>query len=565
MKSGGSGMTGVAKVHAAAMTLRLQLSGRLFAACGLWLVALGVYFVLLRPALLPEDPRFMGSSLEALRAAAPGLERWLGLVFNVMGGFMVATGALTLLLARRYLAGRARGTLTAMTLAGVASVALMSATNFALDSDFRWLLLVPALVWSAALVCYVREGTRSGVVGVVGQRSGERRFFRDQAFHFQTLRALNNLRADGADTGEVLETIAHIREGDTASWYAAWEATASRVLERTGRIGDPRSRGQALLRAHNYLRTAEFFLAPSDPKRPITFRRNVDAFEAGLDALQVRRERTRIPLGPNHLNAIFYPPPDGSGPRPLLVFCGGFDSTLEELYFALVPAAHERGFSVLTFEGPGQGAVLREQQLTFRPDWEVPTSAVLDAHFAAHPRSGKTILIGMSMGGYLAPRAAAFDRRIDGVVAFDVLFDFGAVARSTVPAFALWLRQRRWDALLNLLIATMARLSPGFAWSVANGQWVLGTASAMETLDVLRAYTLAPVAGRIEADVLILAGGEDHFIPTGQAADFSKALTAARSVRTIVYDRTSGGAEHCQMGAQSLWHADLFDWIAGLD
>ena len=113
----------------ASATERLQLSGKLFAACGLWLVALGVYFIVLRPALLPEDPRVMGSSLEVLRTAAPGLERWLNLVFNVMGGFMVATGALTLLLARRYLAGRARGTLTAMTLAGVASVALMSATS----------------------------------------------------------------------------------------------------------------------------------------------------------------------------------------------------------------------------------------------------------------------------------------------------------------------------------------------------------------------------------------------------------------------------------------------------
>lgn len=96
----------------------------------------------------------MGSSIETLRAAAPGLERWLGHVFNVMGGFMVATGAITVLVACRYLAGRERGTLTAMAIAGVASVALMSATNFMLHSDFRWLLLLPALL------CYLREGSR---------------------------------------------------------------------------------------------------------------------------------------------------------------------------------------------------------------------------------------------------------------------------------------------------------------------------------------------------------------------------------------------------------------------
>lgn len=400
-------------------------------------------------------------------------------------------------------------------------------------------------------------------MGARSQR-GERRFFRDQAFHFQTLRALNNVRTDGADMGEVLEIVRHIREGDTASWYQAWEAAATRLVLRADRLADMRSRGQAMLRAHNYLRTAEFFLAPSDPQRAPTFRRNVAAFEAGLDALQVQCERTTVPFGPHHLNAIFYPGPAGAEPRPLLVLCGGFDSTLEELYFTLVPAAHERGFGVLAFEGPGQGAVLREQQLTFTHQWELPTTAVLDAHFARHPSRGKTIMIGMSMGGYLAPRAAAFDRRIDGVVAFGVLYDFGAVARATVPAIALWLRARRWDTLLNALIAAKIRLSTGFAWSVANGQWVLGTESAMATLDALDSYTLALVAERIRCDVLILAGAEDHFIPVGQAAEFAGALITARSVRTVIYDRASGGAEHCQMGAQSLWHADLFDWIAGI-
>ena len=146
--------------------VRLQLSGKLFAVCGLWLAALGVYFLLLRPTLLPEDPRFMGASIETLRAAAPGLERWLGHVFNVMGGFMIATGSLTMLVACRYLASRARGTLTVMVMAGTASVALMSATNFMLHSDFRWLLLAPALLWLAGVICYLREDVPEPMTGV---------------------------------------------------------------------------------------------------------------------------------------------------------------------------------------------------------------------------------------------------------------------------------------------------------------------------------------------------------------------------------------------------------------
>ena len=61
-----------------------------------------------------------------------------------------------------------------------------------------------------------------------------------------------------------------------------------------------------------------------------------------------------------------------------------------------------------------------------------------------------------------------------------------------------------------------------------------------------------------------MAGADDHFIPVTQAADFAGTLTAARSVRTINYHRASGGAQHCQMGAQSLWHADFFDWVASI-
>lgn len=139
--------------------LKLKPSAKLFLACGIWLVVLGLYFILLRPALLPEDPRFIGLSLDAIRSAAPGLERWLGHVFDVMGGFMVATGALTIVVACRLPERRERRTFIALLVAGAASVALMSATNFLLHSDFRWPLLLPALLWLVGLACYWREGS----------------------------------------------------------------------------------------------------------------------------------------------------------------------------------------------------------------------------------------------------------------------------------------------------------------------------------------------------------------------------------------------------------------------
>lgn len=140
-------MHGPSKAH--------PVSTWLLAGCGIWLIALGFYFAVMRPPLLPEDPRFMGTTLAQIRADVPGLENWLKRVFTVMGGFMASAGGLTVFLATTTLRLRPRGTSWAMALSGALTVGLMSATNFALQSDFRWVLLLPALVWLAGLATYV--------------------------------------------------------------------------------------------------------------------------------------------------------------------------------------------------------------------------------------------------------------------------------------------------------------------------------------------------------------------------------------------------------------------------
>ena len=124
-------------------------------ACGLWLVALGLYFIFIRPPLLQEDLKFMGISIEQIRTATPGLEAWTQRVFVVMGGFMAGMGVLTVFVTHTAMPSRLKGTSLALGLGGALTVALMSASNFALHSDFRWLLLVPALAWITGLGCYI--------------------------------------------------------------------------------------------------------------------------------------------------------------------------------------------------------------------------------------------------------------------------------------------------------------------------------------------------------------------------------------------------------------------------
>ena len=121
---------------------------------GAILMALGLYFAFLRPPLLPEDPRFMGSSLAQVQEALPGLSLWLRRVFWVMGGYIFATGLLTVYLALTAFRSRARGAASVVAVSGLASIGLMVVVNFVIASDFRWLILSFALPWAVALVLH---------------------------------------------------------------------------------------------------------------------------------------------------------------------------------------------------------------------------------------------------------------------------------------------------------------------------------------------------------------------------------------------------------------------------
>ena len=136
---------------------RQRISGWIFVACGVWMMGLGTYFVAFRPPLLAEDLRHIGSSLADLQAALPRLEGWLDRVFGVVGGFMAGAGALTIFVAATAVRRRERGTGATLALVGLLTVVGMSATNFAIDSDFKWVLLAPALLWIAGMVCYLLE------------------------------------------------------------------------------------------------------------------------------------------------------------------------------------------------------------------------------------------------------------------------------------------------------------------------------------------------------------------------------------------------------------------------
>lgn len=140
---------------------RWTLSSILLAAAGGTLIIAGLYFLLLRPALLPEDIRYMELSPAELAAVRPRLEAWLAHVFRVMGGY-VATGVLTVTLAATAFRAHHRAAVIGALIGGAASIGLMEGVNFVLGSDFNWVLLAMGLLWGASFIAYRFEAGSPG-------------------------------------------------------------------------------------------------------------------------------------------------------------------------------------------------------------------------------------------------------------------------------------------------------------------------------------------------------------------------------------------------------------------
>ena len=387
--------------------------------------------------------------------------------------------------------------------------------------------------------------------------------FNDQTFSFELLRAASYGQYGGSEIGEVLATAKQIREGDFESWHVVWQRTAARIEAIAAQIRDQGhliSAGQAFLRASNYYRTAEFFLAPDDPRRMPTFEKGRTTFWQFLELSGLCVERVRIPYERTTLPGYFYRVDHSRAPRRTLLSVGGFDSTGEELYFFAAAPALQRGYNVLTFEGPGQGEPLRAQHLPARPDYEVPVRAAVD-YLLTRPEVDheRIALMGTSLGGYYAPRAAAFEPRLKALIIHGVVFDWWATQTRTKPALGLlvskWKSPRGVQAVLNVAMHSNSELR----WSVKNAMWVLGKQNPIELVHEMQRYTLKDTAELIRQPTLILHGEKDHFIPREQVDMLYAALKAPKTLR--VFTEEEGAEEHCQIGNMALLHQVLFDWL----
>ena len=391
--------------------------------------------------------------------------------------------------------------------------------------------------------------------------------FDNETFSFETLRTAGFAAYAGADLGEVLATASHIGEGDEASWHQAWKATARRVAEigeQALASGRRVSAREALLRASNYYRTAADFLLEhpaTDPEMTLLSAGQHDTFAAAAALFDTPVQDVSIPYEDTTLPAYLFLVDDSDAARPTIIYNSGYDSTRQESYFAIAAAALRRGYNVLAFDGPGQGAALRDQKLRMRPDWEAAITPVVDyALTRGEIAADKIVLFGYSLGGYLVARAAAFEHRIAALILDDGIHDFhAAFAGSLPPPFiGSWIEEGRDDVAAPVLTMLMA-LSTNVRWGLRNGMWVFGADSFADLIRMARDYTLDGIAHQIVAPTLIMDPENDKFLK-GQPQLVEKALTSA-STTLVTLTSAEGAGEHTHAGALGRAHQIMFDWL----
>lgn len=393
----------------------------------------------------------------------------------------------------------------------------------------------------------------------------------DSDFHFELLRDISLAPYEGADIGEVLVAANKIKPKDFESYYRAFNDLATRV-DKVARSIDTRknpiSARQSFFKAATYYRSADFFLHGNwtDPRIYSLWDKHLAAFNSAMALLPVPGQRVTLRAkGANFtIPAIFFGCGQ-PGPRPTIILGNGYDGPQEEMYHVIGAAAIERGINVITYEGPGQATVRREQNIGFIPDWEKVVTPVIDYLLTRPEVDSRSIgLLGYSLGGYLAPRAAAFDHRLAAVFAVDGVYDYGAANLDSFPD-ELKAIFKSGNATLFDKYVMQGLANPeaptSVVWGVQQGLWSFNVKSPFEWMTKVQEYTLANVVNKIKTPVFVAQAERDEVIP-GQSEGLAKKL--GKLATHHVFESEDGAAYHCSVGASVLQNQVMLDWFEGI-
>ncbi|GLB29445.1 alpha/beta hydrolase [Lacrimispora amygdalina] len=375
-------------------------------------------------------------------------------------------------------------------------------------------------------------------------KKGTYKFHTNPNFNYQ----LNRTYAWSNGDLEELKAVA-AKITDAATWEKELLELAEKALQE-----------KRMENAIAYYRMAEFFMYDGHPAKITTYDKAVNLFydyHADLFKSQMIK-RDLVPFGAAHLPVLYTIPEDGKFTDTILLH-GGYDSYMEE-FVPMMLYLRENGFAVYLFEGPGQGGALRKEGLTFIPQWEIPVKTILDYY-----NLNDVTIIGLSLGGMLAPRAAAFEGRIKRVVAWSLLPNLFDLFLYDMPKnfqqVTRLLMEMENEEVINLIMKSLMKKDPLIEWAINHGIHNMGVHTPYEYLKKINQFQYMDVASQITQDFLLIGAEKDHFIPVDFYKPIIEELKNVNSLTYRLFTEKENAENHCNAGNTKLVLDTIINWI----
>nr|WP_315031200.1 alpha/beta hydrolase [uncultured Chryseobacterium sp.] len=363
--------------------------------------------------------------------------------------------------------------------------------------------------------------------------------FHDEAnFNYQLNRTL---MWGGGDLDDIRTIAPKIHT--TQDWVREMTTLAEKAEDR-----------ELIARAIGYYRMAEFFEADGSPDKTKLYAKSKSLFYSFYHHLfetVIRRDEVEYEGGKL---PVWIGVPE-TEIKDTVIIHGGNDSYMEE-FLPVVQRLLSEGIAVYLFDGPGQGGALRESGIYYTYQWEKPVTAILDQYHLED-----VTIIGLSLGGMLAPRAAAFESRIERVVAWGIMPNFYEVVLSKVPHELRSLMDLQEKEKVNTLVQKKMEADPLVKWAIQHGMFSMNVETPYDYLNKTRDFEMESIGDKITQDFLLIGSGEDHFIPTVLYKRVIDALPNVKSLTYKLYTKSDDAENHCNMGNSGLVVDDIVHWI----
>lgn len=305
--------------------------------------------------------------------------------------------------------------------------------------------------------------------------------------------------------------------------------------------------------AASYYKAAMFYLKSDDPEKQKMYKNFIRNFYKSYDDFDF--ERDKVPYEGSYLPTLLLKNPNAQ--KTLLVL-GGFDGYLEEIASFFKPLKNT-GYNILIFDGPGQGNT-PSQGLVFTPNFEKPVSTVLD-HFSLN----EVDAIGLSWGGYLVLRAAAFEKRIKKVITMDIFYSPMDTLKINLgflkfTCLSILLRMNA-KSVINKFINKIATKDIDMMWKLTNGYQLTGEKNPYDLINNLRRHNAKSILKLINQDCLLLAGKEDQYVPYKRLYTIQRGLSNSKYIQTKLFTKKTGGEKHCQIGRMDLAFNEIIKFL----